>query len=428
MAFRIGFARKDITPAVGGHLYGYHDKIFSTGINDRLFTTAVCFADDTLKILFISCDVCLIQNALSDRIRRLLAEQENLAFDNIFLHATHTHTGPNTAGEIGWGELDTAYCETVFIPQILSAAQQACNSLVCARMGVGTAESRVGINRRQLCTDGRVELGQNPWGTFDPTMTVLSFVNSENKNILNLIHYGAHNTACGTDTLISRDWCGVMVDRLAHESGAVTLYCNGCEGDTGPRLANGQTVGNTQYAMELGGLAGMDAVRAWKNIKTYTEPTLRVRSVCAHIPLQPRIPLQQAKDGYEAFKHYEVNLERQTANFYKNVITSYEEGITESKETDISITLVQLGNTVFVPFAFEMFTEISLRLQAAHPQKNVLCMSNTNGNNSYFPSADQIIRGGYEVQMFKTGNGVQSPVDNADNYLVRAIAEKMEEL
>lgn len=428
MAFRIGFARKDITPAVGGNLYGYHDKIFSTGINDRLYTTAVCFADDTQKILLVSCDVCLIQNAISDRIRNLLARQENLAYDHILLHATHTHTGPNTAGEVGWGVIDTHYVDTVFIPQILSAAHEACTTLTAARMGVGTTESKTGINRRQLRTDGTVDFGQNPWGTFDPTMTVLSFVNVENKNILNLIHYGAHNTACGTDTLVSRDWCGVMVDRLASESGAVTLYCNGCEGDTGPRIPNGQTVGNTQYAMELGGLAGIDAVRAWKNIQTYTEPALRILPVRASIPLLPRIPLQEAKDGYEANKQFDVNLGRQTAYYYEQVIAAYENNIPQETQREVSVPLVQLGNTVLVPFAYEMFTEISLRLKAAHPHKNVLCMSNTNGNNSYFPSADQIIRGGYEIQMFKTGNGVQSPVDNADDYLVRAIAEKMEEL
>ncbi len=428
MAFRIGFARKDITPAVGGHLYGYHDKIFSTGINDRLFTTAVCFADDTQKILLVSCDVCLIQNAISDRIRNLLARQENLAYDHILLHATHTHTGPNTAGEVGWGVIDTHYVDTVFIPQILSAAHEACTTLTAARMGVGTAESRVGINRRQLLPNGTVDLGQNPWGVYDPTMSVVSFIGEDKQPLFNLIHYGAHNTACGAITTISRDWCGVAIDRLADLSGGVTAFFNGCEGDTGPRLPNGKTVGGMQYALELGGLAAIDAVRAWKNIKTYTTPAITVLPIQAKLPLQPRISLQEARDGYEKFKEFDVNLNRQTAHYYEQVIAAYESNIPQEEYRTVNLTLVQLGDIVIIPFAYEMFTEISLRFKAAFPHKHILCMSNTNGNNSYFPSADQIIRGGYEVQMFKTGNGLQAPVDNADDYLVQEIVRKMEEL
>ncbi len=428
MAFRIGFARKDITPAVGGHLYGYHDKIFSTGINDRLFTTAVCFADDTQIILLVSCDVCLIQNAISDRIRNLLARQENLAYDHILLHATHTHTGPNTAGEVGWGVIDTHYVDTVFIPQILSAAHEACTTLTAARMGVGTAESRVGINRRELLTNGMVDLGQNPWGVYDPTMSVVSFIGEDKQPLFNLIHYGAHNTACGAITTISRDWCGVAIDRLADLSGGVTAFFNGCEGDTGPRLPNGKTVGGMQYALELGGLAAIDAVRAWKNIKTYTTPAITVLPMQAKLPLQPRISLQEAKDGYEKFKEFDVNLNRQTAHYYEQVIAAYESNIPQEEYRTVDLSLVQLGDIVIVPFAYEMFTEISLRIKAAFPHKHILCMSNTNGNNSYFPSADQIIRGGYEVQMFKTGNGLQAPVDNADDYLVQAIVRKMEVL
>ncbi len=428
MSFLLGFAQRDITPAVGGNLYGYHDKIFSTAVNDPLHTTAVCFSDTQKKALLISCDVCLIHNTLDKRIREEIARKENIPFENILLHATHTHTGPNTAGEEGWGKIDHAYCEAVFIPQILDAVHEACATLQPAKMGYATVHSKVGINRRQLLTDGRVDFGQNPWGTFDPTMTVLSFVNEADKNILNIIHYGAHNTACGADTLVSRDWCGVCVDRLAAISGAMTLFCNGCEGDTGPRLPNGHTVGDTRQAMELGGVAASDAVRCYKKIQQYCEPSLTLLPMTASLPLQPRISKEEALQGYEENKEHEVNLGRQMAYYYEQVLKAYENDLPQETSRSVPMTLLQLGNVLIVPFAYEMFTEISLRLKAARPDRHILCMSNTGGNNSYFPSADQIIRGGYEVLMFKTGNGLQSPVDNADDYLVAAIVEQMEAL
>lgn len=428
MAFFIGFAQRDITPAVGGNLYGYHDKIFSTAVNDPLHTTAMCFSDTKQKVLLISNDVCLIQNALSDSIRRQISERENIPFENILLHATHTHTGPNTAGEEGWGKIDTAYCENIFIPKILEAATEACSNLQPAKMGYAATDSFVGINRRQLRTDGNVDLGQNPWGTFDPTMTVVQFATPDRKPLLNFIHYGAHNTACGADTLISRDWSGVAIDRLAVESGAMTCYVNGCEGDTGPRLPNGHTVGNTQYAMELGGLAALDAVRCAKQIRVFSEPDLTVHTATVKLPLKERISREEAQKGYDTYKHFEINIDRQTAHYYEKVLAAWKNNVAQQTEREVPITLVQLGNLVIIPFAYEMFTEISLRIKAAFPDKHILCMSNTGGNNSYFPSADQIIRGGYEIKMFRTGNGTQSPVDHADDYLVQAIVKEMEAL
>ncbi len=428
MSFLLGVARKDITPALGGNLYGYHDKIFSDSINDRLYVTAVCLADEKQKVLLVSCDVCLLHNTISDRIRREIAQSENIPFENILIHAIHTHTGPNTAGEEGWGKIDIPYCESIFFPAVLEACHEACTNLQEAEMGYGTTDSQVGVNRRQLLLDGSIDFGQNPWGVYDPTMSVVSFIGEDKKPLFNLIHYGAHNTACGAITTISRDWCGVAIDRLAILSGGVTAFFNGCEGDTGPRLPNGKTVGNMQYALELGGLAAIDAVRAWKNIKTYTTPAITVLPMQAKLPLQPRISLQEAKDGYEKFKEFDVNLNRQTAHYYEQVIAAYESNIPQEEYRTVNLTLVQLGDIVIIPFAYEMFTEISLRIKAAFPHKHILCLSNTNGNNSYFPSADQIIRGGYEVQMFKTGNGLQAPVDNADDYLVQAIVRKMEEL
>ncbi|MBR3953978.1 MAG: neutral/alkaline non-lysosomal ceramidase N-terminal domain-containing protein [Clostridia bacterium] len=428
MSFLTGVSRKEITPEVGGNLYGYHDKIFSERINDRLFVTAFCFADEQQKVLLISCDVCLLHNTISDRIRREIAHSENIPFENILIHAIHTHTGPNTAGEEGWGKIDMPYCESIFIPTVLESCHEACSNMQQAKMGYATTDSKVGINRRQLLPNGTVDLGQNPWGVYDPTMSVVSFIGEDKQPLFNLIHYGAHNTACGAITTISRDWCGVAIDRLADLSGGVTAFFNGCEGDTGPRLPNGKTVGGMQYALELGGLAAIDAVRAWKNIKTYTTPAITVLPMQAKLPLQPRISLQEAKDGYEKFKEFDVNLNRQTAHYYEQVIAAYESNIPQEEYRTVNLSLVQLGDIVIVPFAYEMFTEISLRIKAAFPHKHILCMSNTNGNNSYFPSADQIIRGGYEVQMFKTGNGLQAPVDNADDYLVQAIVRKMEEL
>ena len=171
----LGVGRSDITPAVGGQLYGYRPDLFSESVEDRLNATAFCFMQGDLRALMISVTVCLINTELSNRIRGLLAETCGIPAENILLCATHTHSGPNTAGTYGWGDIDAEYCENILIPAILSAAGKAADSMVPVTVGVAEGESLVGINRRELNENNGVDLGQNPWGPMDRRMTVISF-------------------------------------------------------------------------------------------------------------------------------------------------------------------------------------------------------------------------------------------------------------
>jgi hypothetical protein len=114
---------------------------------------------------------------------------------------------------------------------------------VAVRLGVAAQNSYIGVNRRELTLGNRIILGQNPWGPFNPEMTVLSFCDLEGKNIANIVHYGMHGTCAGINHEISRDWSGVMIDALEDASDGITAFFNGPEGDVGPRLTNGATTG-----------------------------------------------------------------------------------------------------------------------------------------------------------------------------------------
>jgi hypothetical protein len=94
----------------------------------------------------------------------------------------------------------------------------------------------VGVNRRELKRGGYVNFGQNPWGPFDPTMTVIAVKSADGRGLLNLVHYGCHGTAAGCNHEISRDWSGMMVDRMERETGVMTAYWQGACGDMGLTL------------------------------------------------------------------------------------------------------------------------------------------------------------------------------------------------
>ena len=58
---------------------------------------------------------------------------------------------------------------------------------------------------------------------------------------------------------------------------------------------------------------------------------------------------------------------------------------------------------------------------------HVLSLACTNGTFGYFPTEDQMCRGGYEVKMFKTRN-LQPFAENADFNLITESIKNLEEL
>jgi hypothetical protein len=306
-ALLAGAGRGDITPPVGCRLFGYRPDIASRSVHDPLSVTALALSQGDTAVLLVSATVGAIQTALADKIRQLAAAETGIA--HVLLSATHTHSGPDTVGLPGWGGIDQSYCENIFIPVILAAARQAAASRRPALLGVGTAESRVGINRRQHGAHGGIELGQNPWGCFDGTMTVLRFAESGGEPIACLVHYGAHCTAAGANTEITRDWAGVMLDRLEAESGAPAMFVNGAFGDVGPRLSNGRTTGGLAHALELGGAAASDAVRAWRGAKHAGPAKLSVAIGELALPCNPRLPREEAQRLFDETGEDVINVQ-----------------------------------------------------------------------------------------------------------------------
>ncbi len=425
----LGVARRDITPKVGCNLFGYQPDVISNKVNDNLETVAFVFKQGNLKCAMISITICVLGNVYANSIREKISKEFDIPFDNILLCATHTHSGPITANQPGWGDVDEEYINEIFVPGIMGAVKEAAEKLTYVQMGMAFGDSFVGCNRRELDENNEIILGQSLWSPFNPQMTVISFRDEAGKVIANMVHYGCHCTGAGKNLEISRDWAGVMTDRLEAESGAITAFFNGPEGDVGPRLSNGMTTGinDIKYAMELGAIAAYDAVNIYKKISHYCDIDLGCTARDLELELSPRLPLEVAKAKFAEFDENVTNVEAQQRKFYENVIASYEKGEKEEKYRKIPQTVIKLGDVAFAGFAYEMFAEIGMRINKMSSIGQVLSLSCANGTEGYFPTEDQLCRGGYEVIMFQT-KYAQPYAPNADFNLIKETLKNLEAL
>ena len=422
---KLGVAREIITPKLGSLFMGYGSDKGSTAVHDDLTVTALTIECGKTKVLLMSACVCLIGNELSAKVRQLCGEAVGIPAANVILNATHTHSGPITTN-YGDSAYDTEYCENIFVPKCVAAAKASAKEMKPVTMGVAKTESLVGINRRQLLANDRVILGQNPWGPYDSEMTVISFKGENGKAVANIVHCAAHCTAIGSNTEVSRDWAGVMIDMLDRESGAITMFFQGLQGDVAPRMANGGSTGDMSHAMEVGAMAGLDAVRAYKDIRMYSDEELSVAIGEARLPHAPIMSLEEARKELATLEAARPG--RWTAgrkNLLTKIIELHAKGETGESYFVLDQTLVKIGQVVFIPVPFEVSSEVSLRMRTYSKYGHTLALGCTNGSNSYLPSLDQISRGGYEVEQLMW-SAPRRVADNADMHLVNENIKLME--
>ena len=97
------------------------------------------------------------------------------------------------------------------------------------------------------------------------------------------------------------------------------------------------------------------------------------------------------------------------------------EGNVQPRSEDVPSMFLALGPVVLAGVSFEPFAILTLRVKAGSPFRHTLCVGYTNGSRSYFPSMDQIIRGGYEVRMFKTINLIPFRDDSEQFYVTQSL-------
>ena len=426
--FKLGVAREIISPPLGTLLQGYPRKRPAKKVFDDLTVSAIAFSNGDVCGIMLSVEILQVPASLIDRIKKLISQETGVDSKNISFSATHTHSGPSVESMPGWGDANDDYVENILIPQTIKASKASLQDMIPAVMGVSTTESMVGINRRQYTISGGVGLGQNPFGIYDKTMTVMAFKDLSGKPILNIVHYGCHPTSAGSAWYITRDWPGVMIDSLEKHTGAMTVYFNGAEGDVGPRVTNGRTGGDSNLEtgdstmmdmFEVGSLAALDATRAYNQIKEYRDVDFKLLKGTISLPYKPLLTIEEVKERMVELGD-PANLQDAKLREYSNlleVLKIHEEKVEIESALEYDQVMFSFNSTVFVPFPFETFSSIILRLRQFSPFQNTLGVGLTNGSYSYLPGQEDLVRGGYEVNMFR--GGVYKLKDDTDWTIVK---------
>ena len=423
---KAGIGRIDVTPDMGVRLGGYGIKDRpAEKVLDPLHATALVLEQAEIKVAIINLDWICIDEEDTATIRTLVNEITGIEKEHISVCTTHSHSTPNTLSAWGWGDKESDYIKQA-IPKIAKSVKIAAKNLQPVKVGIATTECKAGVNRRgtneQHTTGGFIA---DTIGSYDPTMTVIRF-EADEKPVGAIVHYGAHGTAMGCTRDVSRDWMGVMKDRVESQTKAPVVFINGAIGDVGPRtnvlrpygFCAGGGDGYTSVT-EVGLRAASDALWAHFSIKEWHE-NLKLNVIVEDIIL-PYAELSSLKESQEVLSNMDALGPDEWGGklceykYWNAVVDAYQQKILTGRK--FKQTIIQLGPIAFVPFPGELFSGISLRLRAYSPFQYTLCSSVSNGSLGYLPTREARHRGGYETWVGRA-YGAYLLADDIDDHLV----------
>jgi len=435
-----GFSRLDVTPPLGIPIVGYYKPRFAEGVLDALEVNALALAVEDKKVVLISVDNCGFSEPVANSYRDHICEVTGLPADCVFVHATHTHTGPSTCptykedlvlvAEYEGNPLLPEYYE--FLRRKLAdAAVLALKDLKPAKMGwaVGNAP-KVAFVRRFRMKDGKVRTNPgvgnpdilHPIGDVDERVNVLRF--DREKDSLVLVNFGNHPDAVG-NSLISGDWPTLLRHRLEKALDNVkSIFFNGAQGDVNHVNVNakGGDFNDTfhdfddvdrgyGHARHMGNVVAAAVLQVFDKVNYTDVDSLKTLEKTIEIPSSMPTP-EEAKQAHiindlhlsgrdEELPYEGMELTTVVAEAARMV--RLEHG---PKSFPMNFLGVAIGNVALFGIPGEPFTGVGRGLKEAEGWDLVLPCCLTNGCRGYFPMIDAYEEGGYEARSssFKAGS------------------------
>ena len=433
--FQVGFSKVNINPPLGIGIAGYYVPRFAEGFLDDQEVRALALACGDTRAVMVSVDICYIYKDVCDEYRGAIEKVTGLSKENIFISATHTHTGGLISPAPGFDadvDVINTYRELVK-SRLVDAVTLALADLKPAKMGyaIGRVPERVAYIRRYKMKDGTTmtcpPVGDpnidHPLGEIDPRVNVLRF-DREGEDSIVLVNYGLHaDTVNGS--LVSSDWPGWMYKTVEKAlDGTQCIFFDGCAGDVGSThvFPDGGDMNDTEISFDnemkspgmarfVGRALAGTVLQVYDKVCYTDVDNLTVAHkdvpVPANVPDPKDLPLaHKYKELHDAGRDVEIPfkaMELTTVVAEATRMCKLENG---PEEFTLNFMGIRIGDVAFVGIPGEPFTDIGKAIKATEGWSLIMPCALTNGHEGYFPTKSAYEEGGYEARSSRYKAGV----------------------
>jgi hypothetical protein len=192
------------------------------GVHDPLFARVVLLREGAQTIALVGLDLLGFSINDTESLRRAWAGRAEGR--SLFIHATHTHSGPDTLGL--WGAIPgRSGVNRRYMARIERRIVEALALLETQLRPVVAAGGRGALDPRGLCRDLR-----DPQ-VLDPNLAILRLKSPDGKTIASIVNWSCHPETLGRENaLVTADYPGPLCARIEEKTGGQCLFLNGLIG------------------------------------------------------------------------------------------------------------------------------------------------------------------------------------------------------
>ena len=396
---RIGVAKVDLTPPIGGAMYGYGARgaNVSTGVHDRLWAKILVAEAGGRRVAIATTDLGAFEKSRTRRVKAAIAAATGI--ENVLLMASHTHSSPTLQPDFPTPS-DPYHLGVE--DGIVAAVVEAASELKPARLDIGWGRLEEGHNRRQVLADGSVFMlwgnrERKPTSPLDYAVGVVAFDTPAGEPIATLVSFTCHPVVLGPENLeLSADYPGAMMAKLEEEIGGQAMFVQGAAGDINPFWDKTPPAeGAFEQMTRMGEALADEAMRVRRDLSSPANVE-RLSSHSEEVLLEPRWDYEDpAVEAALRENEFGWIFERFRARF--------------PGERVAEINTVLFDDRLAIgTFPGEFFVEHGLRFKQQSTVRDTLFAGYTNGALGYFPTIRAAAEGGYggkEATLVEVGAG-----------------------
>lgn len=385
---RASFYECDVTPPLGGFLWGHYAEVYANEVNYRLYAKAVVVENEGSVAAMLVIDSCTLPIEMHDIVTKRIYEYTGITADKVCISSNHTHTGApiSDSPEIGC-YADKTY-KDVFFRLCADAVILAYRRLDECEVTFGTSQALgIGFCRNfELENGDHVTFTNHPdikcaLDTPDEELPVMLF-KRDGKPIGAIISFACHQCTVEWEKYgYSGDYASVLSECLKDKYGRhfVSLFMIGTCGDVNHINPdpNAPPVYNTHIGKKLAdylenSIAASVPVdgNAVKSVKEYI-----------NIPRRSADP----KDATNRKKLLHLT-EQQSLMRARNML--YYISKAEPASTDLAVQCIRIGDVLFVCLPGEVYTAFGKYIKANSPFKHTFVIENCNTYCGYIPTKE----------------------------------------
>ena len=233
---KAGAGRVDITPDANAIPRPY------TSILDHIYARAIYLENGYDRAVLLNADVGAIATAITDKVSAAISRDLNVPSANILISATHDHSAifggprPPAGGDPGQENAPTKMLEEKLVSGLEQAAKQAQDNLQPARIGFGSGNLYLNVNRDAIDEQTRL-WAQEPNLEYpsDKTLAVIKIESLSGQLIAVYMNYAMHANSLFLNGMVSGDFPGEAqryLERTYDKS--IAIWTSGAAGDQNP--------------------------------------------------------------------------------------------------------------------------------------------------------------------------------------------------